>query len=154
MITTLAPVEKSVWVPLSAEKAFKLYTSDLAAWWPVATHSLSASRLNSVPISVSLEPRKGGRIMELCPDGTAAPWATITDWAPGERLGLSWYVGRPEAEATKVMVTFASDGDGTLVSVRHDGFEVLGKSAQNIRDGYDSGWVLVLLECYGKAAKA
>ena len=51
MTTALAPVEKSVWVPLTPDRAFDLYTRQLDTWWPVATHSLSASRMNGIPKS-------------------------------------------------------------------------------------------------------
>ena len=146
------PVEKTLWVPLDPDRAFDLFTRRIGEWWPVASHSLSASRHGSVPTSVTTEPREGGRILETCADGTIAPWATITAWEPGVRLGLDWHVGRPEAEATRVTVRFAAENGGTRLDLRHDGFDALPERAQAIRDNYQTGWDLVLIERFGAAA--
>jgi len=143
------PIRKSIHVPLAPAAAFRLFTGGIERWWPVETHSLSASRANGRPRTVRMEPRPGGRIIETLPDGTEAPWATITAWEPGARLSLDWYVGRPAMEATKVEVTFATEDGGTRVRLEHSGFERLGEEAAPLRNDYNGGWDFVLGERFG-----
>ena len=47
-------------------KAFELFTSRLADWWPLDTHSLGASE-KKIPATVIMEPHTGGRIYEVSP---------------------------------------------------------------------------------------
>ena len=60
----LAPVRKSVVVPLTPERAFRLFTEGLSTWWPLASHSISDERA----ASCGLEPCVGGAIYELRDD--------------------------------------------------------------------------------------
>jgi hypothetical protein len=140
----IEPVRKTVHVPLEPGQAFTLFTDRIADWWPLGTHSLSANRLKKSSSGLTVEPRVGGRILEACADGETRPWATITAWEPGKRLSVSWYVGRPETEATEVVVLFEAAEGGTRLELTHSGFEALGKDAQSTRDGYNQGWVGVL----------
>jgi len=153
----LAPIEHSVDVPLPPEDAFRLFTEDLAAWWPIGTHSVAAGR-GGRPDAVEVEPRQGGRIVETLPDGRRAEWARFTDWAPGRRLAMRWYPGRDEGEATDVVVTFTPTGTpagiGTRVHVRHSGFECLGARVEMDCARYRAGWAHVLGTCYGGACTA
>lgn len=148
------PIEKTVVVPIPPEEAFRLFATRMAEWWPLETHSLSASREGSLPLELVVEPRAGGQILETCADGATRPWARIELWEPGSRLCLAWHVGRPEAEATRVDVRFHREGGGTRVALVHAGFDVLGKSAAEIRDGYDGGWTMVLVHRFGDFASA
>ncbi|MEM9550292.1 MAG: SRPBCC domain-containing protein [Pseudomonadota bacterium] len=143
-------VEKSVHVPLPPDEAFRVFTDDIALWWPLDSHSLSASR-GDVAETVAMEPRTGGKVTETLPDGSHANWATITDWTPGARLSLDWYVGRDPSEATQISVTFLADADGTRVDLVHDGFENLPERVAETAAGYQSGWDRVLGECFTAA---
>ncbi|WP_373356701.1 SRPBCC domain-containing protein [Pseudoroseicyclus sp. CXY001] len=139
----LAPVERSVHVPLRPKEAFRLFTERMEEWWPLETHSIAAGR-EEEPAGLTVEPREGGRIFETAPDGTEAAWGRIRDWQPGARLGITWHVGRDEAEATEVTVTFTPTDQGTMVHLVHDGWEALGGAATAIQAGYGPGWELVL----------
>ncbi len=155
----IKPVQKSVRVPLDPDQAFTLFTDRIADWWPLEIHSLSAHRLKQASSGLTIEPRVGGHILEACADGETRPWATITAWEPGKRLTVSWYVGRPEAEATEVDIVFEPAEGGTSLNLTHSGFEALGDDAQSTRDGYNQGWVGVLSEgfaahCRKTASKA
>ena len=155
----IEPVRKSVLVPLKPDQAFTLFTDRIADWWPIETHSLSANRLKEASRGLMIEPHVGGHIIEDCADGETRPWATVTAWEPGRRLTVSWYVGRPESEATEVDIRFKEAEDGTRLELTHAGFEVLGHDAQSTRDGYDTGWVGVLsdkfaIHCRKLASKA
>ncbi|MGI9391531.1 MAG: SRPBCC domain-containing protein [Boseongicola sp.] len=149
----IKPVRKSVHVPLEPDQAFTLFTDRIADWWPVETHSLSANRLKKTSNGLSIEPRVGGRILEDCADGEIRPWATVTEWEPGNRLTVSWYVGRPESEATVVDIRFESTDGGTQLELTHSGFEALGTDGQSTRDGYDQGWVGVLNKSFAAHCK-
>lgn len=149
----IEPVRKSVHVPLDPDRAFTLFTDRIADWWPVDKHSLSANRFKKSSGGLSIEPRVGGHILEECSDGETRPWATVTAWEPGKRLTVSWYVGRPEAEATEVDIRFETVEGGTQLELTHSGFEALGKDAQPTRDGYNQGWVGVLSECFAVNCK-
>ena len=143
---TARPIRKSVTVPLAPDAAFDLFTAGLDRWWPKDTHSLSGS----AAARVRVEPREGGQVIEVKPDGTEAPWARVTRWEPGARLGLAWHVGRDEAEHTDLEVTFTATGDGTRVDLEHAGFERL-DGATALKANYTSGWDHVLGSCYAGA---
>lgn len=138
----IPPIKKTVTVPLSPSHAFELFTKDIFLWWPVESHSLSAGS-ESKPKDVTVEPFKGGQILETCADGQRRPWATVTTWEPGARLTLDWYVGRDPSEATQVDIRFLPDKAGALVELTHDGFDRL-SGGETMAQSYNTGWDTVL----------
>jgi len=144
---SLDPIVKTLAVPVSPERAFDLFTENLAAWWPLDTHSLSAFD-GDLPKEVTVEREKGGKILEEKPDGSVHPWGTITAWEPGARFAMDWHVGRPEAEATFLDVRFEAQGAGTRITLIHDGWAALGDDGAKVRGGYYTGWDMVLGQCY------
>ena len=144
----LPPIVKTVHVPVGPQEAFELFTARLSDWWPVESHSLSAAN-KDVPMSVEVEPREGGQIIERCADGETRAWARVTAWQPGEKFAVAWHVGRDEAEATDVTIAFARVDGGTQVTLTHDGWAALGESAAQIHGGYLTGWDLVLVDRFG-----
>jgi len=138
------PIRKSISVPLPPEEAFDLFTAGIDRWWPMETHSLT---MDSETASVRVEPHVGGRILETRPDGSDAPWATVTGWEPGRRFAVSWYVGRPESEATDLEVIFTGTTEGTRVDLTHGGFDAHADGAKACA-GYTEGWDHVLGRCY------
>lgn len=140
------PIRKSLNVPLRPKEAFALFTENLADWWPTESHSLSAGD-GAVPKDVVVDPREGGFITETKQDGEKGRWGTITEWNPGQSLGVSWYVGRSEEEATDLSVVFTPTDTGTRVDLTHGGFERLAETA--MYENYHKGWDLVFINCYG-----
>ena len=140
-------IRKTVDVPLTPAQAFDLFTAKLDTWWPCATHSVSAAN-DDTPISVKIEPRKGGKITEKLRDGTSATWGTVTHWAPGNRIDINWYVGRDADAATQVTVMFTPIDTGTRVDLTHTGFDAHGVTAMASHDGYNTGWDHVLGQCF------
>ena len=136
----LSPVKKSVAVGLPVEAAFRLFTEGIRQWWPLATHSVGGEDVESV----SLEGLVGGRVYEVLKDHSQSEWGRVLAWEPPQRLVFSWYPGRTPSTAQEVEVTFSPEAGGTRVELTHHGWEVLGERAQEMRDGYDSGWVVVL----------
>lgn len=86
-------------------------------------------------------PREGGRCYLAWNDGYYSS-GEFTRLVPGEKVGFSWH-GRGEPAPTRVNVTLTPDGDGTRVSVVHDGF---GSSAdwQEAVGALEQAWPLSL----------
>lgn len=144
----VAPLVKTLTVPVHPARAFELFTAQLNDWWPLATHSVGEADAESV----TLEPRLGGRIVETHSGGRTDVWGTVTAWEPPRLVGFTWHPGRPAAEATAVTVSFTatsegatsdSAGAGTTVVLTHSGWEARPDPVA-ARGGYDSGWDLVL----------
>ena len=153
MTTTLDtpadPIEKTLTVPLPAAEAFALFTDGLDRWWPKDSHSLAAADGEGDKSQVRVEPFVGGHVIETKPDGSEAPWATVTTWEPGRRFAMRWYVGRPESEATEVDIRFTPVETGTRLDLTHGGFAALGAEATAMCRNYTRGWDHVLGICFG-----
>jgi uncharacterized protein YndB with AHSA1/START domain len=70
-------------------------------------------------------------------------WGTVTDWASPDLVAFTWHPGQPEAEATRVEVSFVAAGAGTEVTLRHSGWSSR-PDGERARSQYDGGWDLVL----------
>lgn len=140
--TTIEPVVKTRTVPLDPTAAFDLFTRRIGEWWPLASHSMS----EDPGAAVRFEGRVGGRVVEVLPDGTECAWADVLAWDPPNQVVLSWHPS-PEPEASSVLdIRFAGQGDGTLVTLEHSGWEEFGAvMGAQLRDSYDQGWELVLV---------
>ena len=83
----IAPVRKSVRVKAPLAHAFDVFTNGLTRWWPL-DHGVGKK-----PIAkVLMEPRLGGRWLEIAEDGTQTPVATIIQWEPPHRLVMVWQI--------------------------------------------------------------
>ena len=138
--SVLPPVEKSLIVSLSVEAAFNLFTQGFSTWWPMVTHSVGLAET----ISCHVEEYVGGRVYEIQKDGSEVLWGTILAWEPPHRFIMSWHPGRDENTAQEVEVRFENEGEGTRLKLIHRGWETLGDEAQKTREGYVSGWDMVL----------
>ena len=83
-MTAIAPVRKTVRVKAPIAHAFEVFTSGLTRWWP-HNHGVGKKPIQKVLI----EPKLGGRWLEIAEDGTETPVATITVWEPPHRLVLA-----------------------------------------------------------------
>jgi hypothetical protein len=146
----LEPVVKVMTVPGSPTVVFELFTDRMAEWWPLDSHSIGEHDA----VGVRVEPGVGGRVIETTRDGAEHEWATIKGWAPGERLEMDWYPGIPVSQATHLEITFRQSADGTELTLVHDGWEARGADAVRMRDGYETGWDLVLGRIPGAIARA
>ena len=95
---------------------------------------------------VLMEPRLGGRWLEISQDGTETSVATITVWEPPHRLVMVWQINaqwKPDAAMkSEVDVRFLADGpDATRVELLHHKFETMGAEAgASMRKDVDGGW--------------
>lgn len=131
------PVRHSVVVKLAPAQAFELFTQGIGRWWPFVGHSCSDAK----GADVLFEPRVGGCVTEVAPDGTRHPWGELTEWAPPAGFAMVWHPAQPSENATQLSVRFVAVAGGCEVTVEHGGFERRGPEA---RRSYDEGWPLVL----------
>jgi uncharacterized protein YndB with AHSA1/START domain len=145
---SIAPVRKGITVRRPVEEAFRLFTAEMASWWPLSTHSLAEAKAETVVF----EPRAGGRLYERKADGSVSYWAEVAVWEPPRRFVLAWQPNPEAPAATEVEVTFTEEGAGTRVDLEHRGWERLGAAADEKRREYDTGWDGVLA-LYGGASR-
>ena len=93
---------KKVRVPLPPEQAFDLFTTGMATWWPLATHSIGGSAATGV----RFEGAVGGRIVEYGVQGPTGYWGTVSDWDPPLSVSFTWHPGSDPKRAGRVTVTF------------------------------------------------
>lgn len=136
----VAPLTKTVTVPLHPEAAFRRFTEEIATWWPMQTHSVGGEKTESVVF----DGRVGGRVYERQQDGSTSVWGTVTAWELPVRVAFTWHPGREADSAQHVDVRFTPDGTGTNVTLVHSNWERLGEGAEGMRKQYETGWDHVL----------
>jgi uncharacterized protein YndB with AHSA1/START domain len=88
----------------------------------------------------SIEPVIGGAylVQMTMPDGrTIEISGKYKEITRPKKLVLTW-MGNYNNQETIITVTFRADGNGTLMTLRQDGF-----TEAAMRDGYDAGWTSV-----------
>ena len=149
----IAPVRKSIRVKAPVAHAFDVFTNGLSRWWPL-DHGVGKQPIQKVLI----EPRLGGRWLEISADGTETAVATIVHWEPPHRLVMLWQINaqwKPDATMkSEVDIRFIPDGpDAARVELVHHKFETTGAEAgASMRRDVDGGW-RSLLERYAKLAE-
>jgi uncharacterized protein YndB with AHSA1/START domain len=140
-VAAIAPVIKTVHVKAPIAHAFDVFTAGLVRWWP-RTHGIGGK-----PIAkVMMEPKLGGRWLEIAEDGSETVVATVTGWTPPHRVTFVWQVNaqwKPDASMrSEVDVRFTADGEGaTTVELVHHRFETMGADAgASMRKDVDGGW--------------
>jgi uncharacterized protein YndB with AHSA1/START domain len=91
-------------------------------------------------LTVTFEPRAGGRIFERTTAGDEYEWGEVLVWEPPRRLAYLWHLRQDRADATEVDVMFAGDDDDTKVTIVHRGWERLGAKGPELRERNMSGW--------------
>jgi uncharacterized protein YndB with AHSA1/START domain len=142
-MTTITDVHREVTVAATPERAFELFTTRMADWWP-AEHHLATSPV----VAMTLEPRVGGRLYDSCEDGSESVWGRVTEWDPPTGFTFAWMItGTWQLEsdvdkASRVSVTFTADGDKTRVAVTHKDFWRMSQGGQGMADavGAVDGW--------------
>jgi uncharacterized protein YndB with AHSA1/START domain len=148
MSEQVPPVVVGIDVRRGVEEAFRVFTAEIGAWWPVAGHSVEPDRV----ATVVLEGRPGGRLFERWHDGGEAEWGRVLAWEPPHRLVLAWSPNQDRPVPTRVEVRFtAVEADHTRVELEHSGWERLADQAAQVRANYEGGWPGVL-DAYAGAA--
>jgi uncharacterized protein YndB with AHSA1/START domain len=137
-------VRTSVIVEATIERAFSVFTDEMASWWPPEHHILEADLAQMV-----FEPRAGGHIYDRGIDGSECRWARVLAYEPPNRVVFSWDINLqwkletdPE-KASEVEVRFVAEGaDRTRVELEHRKLERHGEGWEQMRDavGSPGGW--------------
>jgi uncharacterized protein YndB with AHSA1/START domain len=142
----MEPLELRFEVACPPQRAFATWAEQTSQWWPHG-HSVSAEP----GLTVTFEPRPGGRIYERTPGGVEHDWGEVLAWEPPRRLVYLWHLRFDRADATEVEVTFAPVENGTEVTIVHRGWERLGAAGPERRERNRRGWAGVI-EHYRAAA--
>jgi len=147
-----APIRRELRVKASRQKAFDTFVA-MGGWW-LKSHSLTASGQKDVII----EPQAGGRWYEIANDGSEQPWGSVVAYEAPSRLHLIWALNAdwsydPDFQ-TNIEVTFAEDGDYTIVTFEHRDLERMGANAEETRNGMDMGWGQLLAAFQGEVDAA
>ncbi len=108
------------------ERAFEAFTKEIARWW---RRGPRFRNLGGDQGMIHLEEGVGGRIFEsISTDAGERVFeiGRITQWEPPRALAFSWRSSNyaPD-EVTRVEISFAPSGAGTLVTVTHSGWAAL-----------------------------
>jgi len=138
MITAAGSIEHETEVPMTAEKAFDLFTARMTDWWPADHH------IGSAPIQeIVIEPRPGGRWYTRHTDGTETSTGYVVAWEPPTRLVITWQIGADwtyhEDMVTTLELRFTElDGGRTRVRLEHRDLDAFGEDAERMRTMFDS----------------
>ena len=141
-------IRKSVTVDVPIETAFRVFTEQVGAWWPLATKSVGQED----SIGLVIEPQVGGRVYEQVRSGEEHEWGEVFAWEPPHLLAFTWHPGRGPETHQEVEVRFTASDDGTRLDLEQRGWERLVATAEEIPEHYESGWDEVLSR-YAEAAE-
>jgi uncharacterized protein YndB with AHSA1/START domain len=146
--TATETIHKEIFIEAAPDTAFRVFTEDIARWWPLHKYGMFLEDA----ATVAFEDREGWRLVEKAKDGRETMWGEVLDYELSSRLRMTWHPGwDADEEPSEIEVTFAADGDGTLVVLEHRGWEKVSDERKKARTGYDRGWNEVL-ETYRTAA--
>jgi len=150
-VVELAPIVKSLEVKRNPAEAFRLFTEEMTAWWPIATHSMAKDAAGEKTECVIFEPRVGGRIFERLNTGAERNWGEVLVYEKGKRIAFLFQLGRPREKSGAVEVRFEPSGEGACrVTLTHAGWERMGADAVPMRGRFDKGWDEVFVAGFGR----
>lgn len=141
----LEPIRKEIVVEASQARAFRVFTQEHGAWWPLVTHHIGEKPAETAII----EPHAGGRWFERAADGATCEWGKVLVWDPPGRLVLAWQIGADwkydKDFITEVEIRFIVLGPArTRVELEHRRLDRLGAEAEPLRAGMDRGWGTII----------
>lgn len=148
MTQAATSVYAAIVVSASLERAFAVFTSDLASWWPADHHVLDA------PLDAMVfEARVGGRVFDRHVDGREFDWGRVLAYQPPQRVVFSWDISprwTPEPDpnrCSEVEVNFIAEAPRrTRVELIHRNLDRHGDGWEHLRErvGSPGGWTPVL----------
>jgi uncharacterized protein YndB with AHSA1/START domain len=148
-------VRKTITVAAPVETAFRVFTEEIARWWPLASHHVGDVDAETVVI----EPFVGGRAFERGVDGSEGVWGHVLTWDPPHTFALSWELSADfrcdPTIRTEVEVRFSPDGGASRVDLEHRLLEQYGDRAEEMRGVFDSpdGWYRLLQRYAARASQ-
>ena len=134
-------IRKQLTVEAPLDRAFRVFTANMGAWWP-KDHHIGKAALKDCVIE----------------DGSECEWGKVLEWEPPRRLVLAWQLDEgfkydPKL-VTEVEVTFTLLGPMlTRVDFEHRNLERFGEAAERLRGAMGTGWGQIL-ESYRHTAVA
>lgn len=137
-------IRKQLTVEVPLERAFRVFTANMGAWWPKEHHIGKAALKDCV-----IEPKVNGRWYELDEDGTVCEWGKVLAWNPPRRVLLAWQLNaefKYDANfSTEVEVSFTDLGPKrTQVDFEHRNLERFGAAAERLAKEMSQGWEGIL----------
>jgi len=108
-------------VPASPQRAFEIFTQEIALWWqPSGLFQIAPGGDGTL----SFEPGVGGRLITRLHSSEVLEIGRIEVWEPGRRLVFTWrQQSFDPGQLTYVEVLFQAVGDQTRVSIEHRGWD-------------------------------
>jgi uncharacterized protein YndB with AHSA1/START domain len=137
MIEAIESIRREILVPVSADRAFEVFTDRMTDWWPSDHH------IGSAPIErIVVEPREGGRWYTRHQDGSETSTGYVAVWEPPERLVITWQIGADWRYDPKLITTVelrfvAEAPDRTRVELEHRDLERFGPEADRMRQTFE-----------------
>jgi uncharacterized protein YndB with AHSA1/START domain len=137
-------VHKSITVEAPIERAFGVFTDDIASWWPPDHHVLDAPLAEMI-----FEPRAGGHVYDRGTDGSECRWARVLAYEPPTRvlfswdINLQWQIETDPERTSEIEIRFtAEDANRTRVDLEHRNLDRHGDGWEKMRDavGSPGGW--------------
>ncbi len=148
----LDPIIKTIEVPGGQENAFRVFVNEMGSWWPLDKRSMSMQHGGKPAKSLRIEPKQGGKIVEIGHDDTEHHWGTIKSYDPHDSLSMDFHMGLPPENASLVEVRFtALENERTRVELTQSQWEAFGEMAEMMRGGYGSGWVIIFEQAFKSA---
>jgi len=131
-------VRKTLAVRAPQEVAWRVFTQQMSAWWPLTMYKIG--KVNAV--DAVIEPRAGGRWYERGEDGSRCNWGSVLAWEPPSRLVLSWDINADwqydPALKTEIEIRFIPAGQGvTRVELEHRRLDRYGERRDEMREIFD-----------------
>ena len=113
-------------VPGSPDRAFEVFTRDIAMWWRPNRMFQFTPRSPGVLAFEPPQDGAAGRLVERLSTGKTFVIGEVTAWEPGQRLMFGWrQAAFTPDQNTEVEVTFEAVGDETRVTVEHRGWDTV-----------------------------
>lgn len=138
-------VRRAVTVSAPIDRAFTVFTEDMAAWWDPEHHLVEGFE------EMDVELRVGGRITDRGRDGASCTWARVLAYDPPNHFAFSWDISTTweietdPSRTSEVHVRFFSETPtSTRVELEHKHLDRHGEGWEGMRDavGGPDGWSL------------
>lgn len=118
-------IVRSVEVAVEPAVAFAAFTDEMGAWYGDLPHAWNDP---DRAVGIRLEPRVGGRWLEVWDDATGEGYeiGRVLEWEPPRRLVTTYRnIGLAPGALTEIEVRFDPVPGGTCVTLEHRGWERL-----------------------------
>jgi uncharacterized protein YndB with AHSA1/START domain len=149
-------VRKVMNVQAQPAVAWRVFTEQMGAWWPLAVYKIGKANA----VDAVIEPHVGGRWYERGDDGSTCEWGSVLSWEPPTRLVLSWDIDAnwqydPNLK-TEIEVRFIAEGkDATRVELEHRKLDRYGTRRDEMRRIFETegDWGRLLAMFAARAAE-